>query len=150
MSRVVSIGLTILVAVGVAGAVAHEGATGVIGERMDGMKAAAEELKALTEMIKSPADFDRARVVQASQTVAKHAERIPALFPEGSMHPPSEASPEIWNDWDWFVSIAMELQEAAQALEIEATGEGPVDLRAGFNVMLETCKSCHEGFRIER
>ncbi|GAB5377796.1 MAG: hypothetical protein AcusKO_42580 [Acuticoccus sp.] len=47
---------------------------------------------------------------------AIRARRLRASFPEGSLHGPTEAKPEIWDEWDEFVSLANRLRRVADGL----------------------------------
>jgi len=137
--------------IGVTAVLAREGAEGVVQERMETMKTMGGEMKALADMLKAPETFNRERAVRAAAAVASHAEAIPAMFPEGSGEPPSEASPTIWNDWDGFASHATDLQETALAFEAATeSGAAPATLGPDFNTMARSCQGCHEDFRVTR
>jgi cytochrome c556 len=128
---------------------AHDGATGVVDQRMHVMKSMASEMKALSGMLKEPDAFDRKRAIKASRAVASHAESIPELFPEGSIDAPSKASEAIWSEWETFVTQSTDLKDAALAFETAAEdGAEPVELRRDFNAMANGCKACHEDFRL--
>ena len=110
---------TALRAAGVAGlitgavgaAMAHGNATGVVADRMNGMMKMARSIKQLTEAIDS-GSVEPPIVEQAAQTIRQHAgETMVALFPEGSLDAPSEASPAIWGNWQRFVELANRLDE---------------------------------------
>lgn len=76
-----------------------------------------------------------------------------AFFPEGSVDAArSTAAPKIWDDAEAFQAELTKFQAAGIAAA-EASGKtGPADLDA-FKVaimpVLGTCKSCHEGYRVE-
>jgi len=141
--------LAVCLAVGATAVIAHEGATGVVDERMGAMKSMASELKDLAGMFKAPDTFDHERAVESAQAVRWHAEGIPGLFPEGSAQSPSRASDAIWDEWDDFVSHAKDLQEAALEFGTAVeTGAAPAELKPGFDAMADGCKTCHEDFRL--
>jgi cytochrome c556 len=132
----------------VAGAVsAHEGATGVLKERMDAMKDMAQVSKAISQAVKDKRGLDdipaQARSIQ--QLAAKMADQ----FPRGSDTHPSEAKPAIWKNWSDFL-------KKAQALEAEAArlaSASPEDLKAlttQARRVIETCSACHEAYRATR
>lgn len=78
----------------------------------------------------------------------EHAAQIPKLFPEGSVHEPSEALTVIWDDWEQFMAIATELRETAAALSQEATSASqPSEIASRFAAVAQTCTDCHEQFR---
>lgn len=75
------------------------------------------------------------------------------FFPEGSLDPArSEASPKIWEDAAGFQAEIDKFIASASAAR-EASGRpGPADLEAFKTAMgpvMGSCKSCHEGFRVE-
>lgn len=128
---------------------AHQGASGIVKERMDAMKAIADATKALSQMIRGQAAFDATRAVAAAATIESHADDFDRLFPEGSTDHPSEALPAIWQDWEAFSELADELVQGAADLAASA-GDGPDGIRPSFAVVAGTCKSCHERFRLPR
>ncbi|GGB50488.1 cytochrome C556 [Roseibium aquae] len=76
------------------------------------------------------------------------------FFPEGSESGgDTTAAAAIWEDRAGF---AQELAKFASATggAMQASGkDGPADLdafKAAFGPVLQTCKSCHEGFRVKR
>lgn len=141
--------LSTCLTIGITAVAAHDGATGIVDERMDAMKSMAGDMKALAGMFKEPATFDRERAIEASQTLATHAENIPELFPEGSAHPPSRAAEAIWTDWDDFADDAESLKDAAVAFEARANaGAELAELKPAFDSMASDCQSCHQEFRL--
>ena len=141
-----------------AAAFAHSGATGVVKERMDQMKAVAASMKAIGGMIKGAVPYDAATVEIEAAKIAKHGgEALTRLFPEGTTKHPSEARAEIWTDWDRFSTIADDLARYAAALSKGAGNDrsvsaGGADLAAMspydlFMKVAGTCSACHEDFR---
>ncbi|XWN33057.1 MAG: cytochrome c [Devosia sp.] len=106
-------------------AVAHTGATGVVKERMDQMMAIGDANKALRAMFSGETPYDAVVVAQSAQTIRGHAgEALISLFPEGSLDGPTEAKPEIWENWDEFVTLANRLEHVAEGLA-RAADNGP-------------------------
>ncbi|WP_170575212.1 c-type cytochrome [Ruegeria atlantica] len=103
---------------------AHGGATGVVKERMDGMGVMKEAMKVLTPMMRGQVDYDATVVREWSEDISRHAgEALTKLFPEGSLDAPSEAKPEIWQDWEAFSTLADQLRVMADGLA-EASENG--------------------------
>ena len=103
---------------GVLAAYAHTGATGVYKERMDAMGDMGDVVKRLSAMMRGETAYDADAVKAGAKTIRSHAgSTMTGLFPEGSAHPPSEAKPEIWSDWDAFTALANQLETFAQGLE---------------------------------
>ncbi|WP_209010863.1 cytochrome c [Labrenzia sp. PHM005] len=131
---------------------AHGGATGIVKKRMDAMEAIGGNMKLAGQMLRGQKPYDAAALRQAAETIAENAgEKLTRLFPEGSLMPPTEARPEIWQDWDKFAGFSNDMKAAASELAIKA-GEGAEKgaVAAAFSKLAQTCKACHEAFRIEK
>ncbi|WP_114096079.1 c-type cytochrome [Thalassospira sp. CH_XMU1448-2] len=130
-------------------AIAHEGASGVVEKRMDGMKAIGQQIKIMVPMMKGALPYDPAKVAESAGIIEEHAgENFTNLFPEGSDEKPSEALADIWTDWSKFSDLATELQNSATALKTVAASNGSEDeFKGALGTMMRTCKSCHNSFR---
>lgn len=177
-----------------AAAYAHNGATGVVKERMDAMSTLGKSTKSLTEIMRGDVGYDAELVRKNAAQIQKHAgDSMTKLFPKDSLMKPSEARPTIWADWEEFETLAKRLETLAVGLAASAdnglmasgsvpaagmmgtdsmmssgdmmtsgnmmTGSGtlpdaadlasmPVD--GVFNMLAQTCASCHTKFRSEK
>lgn len=126
-------------------AVAHQGADGVVKERMELMKEVGQATRHLGEMAKS-GEIRPEDASEAADRLRAAAEKIPVVFKDRNLDAPSEALPEIWEDWSHFTDIAAQMAEAA------ATFRDPPDDAAAFRGAVaklgESCASCHERYRI--
>ena len=136
-----------LVAAGAA--LSHQGATGIVKERMEMMKDIGAAMKALAPMVRGQAAWDAGLVGRSAAVIASHARDLPEKFPEGSGGHPSEAGATIWRDWEGFVAEARALRAYAMALEAVA-GEGPEAAQPTFLDIAGTCRSCHEAYRVKQ
>ena len=68
-------------------AFAHSGATGIVKERMDAMKAIGAATKAIATLDWSDVDAARAKLKSAAAQIEGHAAEVVSLFNRGS-HPP--------------------------------------------------------------
>jgi cytochrome c556 len=129
-------------------ALAHEGATGVVKERMDLMKGQGKQMKVIGDMATAKNKYNAAKAAAAARDLEKTTKKIPDLFPEGSNKHPSEALDAVWKEWDRFKGDAQDAEAAAKALgaALEASGQ---DWKAAFQKMTDACKSCHETFRLK-
>jgi cytochrome c556 len=111
---------------------------------MDVMEDVGAVMKELGAMVKGESSFDAATVSRRAGDLKAHAAGMPALFPEGSIHGPSEALPSIWEDFEGFSRIASDLESAATVLSsvTDATA-----LSAALGAAGKTCKACHSDFR---
>ena len=127
---------------------AHQGATGVVKQRMDAMSDIAANLKSVNQMLRGSLDYDAESVRNAMQAISDHAAMLPHQFPEGTDAAPSEAAPSIWTDPDGFNAIFSELEMSAA--ELVTMAEDPDAVQQGFRSVAKTCKACHEDYRIDR
>jgi cytochrome c556 len=131
-------------------ALAHEGATGVVKERMDLMKRQQKDMKLLGEMAKGKTPFDGAKAAAAAKDLANTAKKIPDLFPQGSAGHPSDALPAIWEDWDHFTGNAGHLETNANALAEHLDGASGDGWTGALQKVTDSCKDCHESFRAKK
>ena len=94
----------------VGSAFAHSGASGIVKERMDNMKAIAGQMKVLGDMMKGEATFDHQAAKQATEALLEHASHVAKVFERRNLDHPTEALPLIWEDWEGFTAIAAEME----------------------------------------
>ena len=125
--------------------VAHEGAEGVVKERMDAMSAICKANKPIAAMARGRADFDLAEVQKQAAIMAEQAgQSFIDAFPEGSLMGKTEAKAEIWENFDDFSQFAMDLEANAMALsKIQSQDE----FAAAYKAVGSTCSGCHKKYR---
>ncbi len=105
-------------------------------------------------MMKGEIDYNPAAAKLAIASLNAAAMTFGDYFPEGSdMGADTTASPKIWEDPEGFKAELAKFQSATAAA-MQASGKaGPADLdafKAAVGPVLGTCKSCHEGYRIQQ
>jgi len=106
---------------------AHGGATGVVKERMDLMENLKGAMKTLKPIMREQEDYNVDSVKQSALIIRdKAGERMTKLFPEGSLKTPSEATTEIWTEWEEFQRLANNLERLGQALHKAADNDQPL------------------------
>jgi cytochrome c556 len=118
-----------LLLVSVIAAFGHNGATGIVGERMMGMMMLGEQVKVLAPIADKPGPQDLDKVREAAAMIEMHAgTAMTDLFPEGSIEAPSEAKPAIWERWEEFAAYSNQLGELGRELDdaAEAAAVPPV------------------------
>jgi cytochrome c556 len=127
---------------------AHEGATGVVKERMDAMTQAGKAVKDAGERIR--AGHDLSAIKQDAQVIATVTAGIGNQFPAGSDQHPTDAKPEIWTHWDDFAARAQALERESAVLEnVADTGDtGAVGRQ--FHTVGRICADCHDLYRVKR
>lgn len=126
-------GAIALCAVGAA-ALAHNGATGVVMERMTGMAAMRDVMRDLAPMMQQQVPYDTRRVQEHAATLMAHAgDNMVRLFPEEPIAAASFSKPEIWQDWDRFKGFSEELRLTAFGLATAAPNGlvAPASIAAG-------------------
>lgn len=138
---VVGTGAMLLIA---ASAFAHSGATGVVKERMDGMKEMSDAAKAIGAVKAGAIPFSFETLNLAGREIAKHGVAARSQFPEGSLTGPSEALPLIWSDRARFDLLMHQMIDAAEQLKVSADRDESMVLVDRIGA---TCKDCHATFR---
>lgn len=96
---------------------AHGGATGVVKERMDLMGNMKEAMKTLSAIYKGERAYDAETVRKAALVIRDHSgSAMTKLFPQNSIHGPSEAKPLIWQEWERFEKLANRQEAISQGL----------------------------------
>ena len=123
---------------------AHDGASGIIKERMDKFTSSKSQLKQIKAALIAK-DFEI--VTNSAADLRDWARVIPDYFPEGSGMPPSEASPRIWEEFDSFIATAKNHEIAAINLMNAAKAAQEAEAIEAFRVLAGTCSACHQKFR---
>ncbi len=129
-------------------ALAHEGASGIIKERMDAMGIMAKAMKDASRRIE--ANRNLAAIKADAEKISAIAPKIPGCFPPGSTQPPTDAKAEIWQRWDEFQTLAQRLRTESEALAAAAANGDPKAIGEQFRVLGRACTACHEPFRAKR
>ena len=111
---IMSIAFTIATLGGLGSALAHSGATGIVKERMDMFKRSQKNLKAIKSHIRAE---DYGSIAKLADEIREWAVKMPEYFPEGSNVKPSEASPNIWEDFSGFKRAAIKNETATKKLD---------------------------------
>lgn len=126
---------------------AHSGASGVVKERMDAMVSVGDAMKKITAMFKRQTPYDAKELARLSAVIANQGgSKLTKMFPEHSLDKPTEALPRIWERWDRFETLAMQLSERAITLEGAAPQMMP-NAMMSFMGLAKTCNDCHTEFR---
>ena len=123
---------------------AHEGATGVVKERMDKFKMSKTMMKQINVSLREN-DFEN--IEKSAQKLLSWSKEMSKYFPEGSDVSPSEASKNIWLDPNGFSKAIKNFEEASLELVNQAQAENSEDSIQSFRNLANTCKGCHQKFR---
>ena len=123
---------------------AQEDAIGIVKERKDLFKKSQQDIKALYSSIRSG---ELENVKTKAIALAKWGAVMPNYFPEGSGGGVSEASAEIWEDFEGFINAAKTFELSALSV-VDAVNQDAEDLViSAAKSVGNSCKSCHRKFR---
>ena len=123
---------------------AQEDAIGIVKERKDLFKKSQQDIKALYASIRSDELGD---IRTDAVALAQWGAVMPDYFPEGSGGGVSEASSEIWKNFDGFKDAAKTFELAALSVvaAVDQGNKGAIISTA--KSVGDSCKSCHRKFR---
>jgi cytochrome c556 len=131
----------------VGAALAHEGATGIVKDRMAMMQNMDAQLKAIQAMLSGWAQFDPTALRKYVAALHDSCHQSESLFPAGSQDRHSHAKPAVWDNPKAFHEEFQKLHAASEALvEIVADGDR-IDIAIAANDLQKTCDGCHATFR---
>ena len=84
-----------------------------------------------------------------AEIMAVNSERIPGLFPKGSLTDKSKAKPEVWEKWADFEQAAKKFQAESEKLRDAAKSKNEQltqDIVKDFG--RNACGQCHQPFRV--
>ncbi|MBV7407570.1 cytochrome c [Maritimibacter sp. DP1N21-5] len=117
----------------------------VIKARQAAMKTIGAQMKVLSDMSKGAAPFDATAANEALATMAATAETVPVLFETEAIEgTDTDASSDIWANWDDFVSKAEALQTAAQGASVSDESS----LGSAMGAVGGACGSCHKPYKL--
>ena len=123
---------------------AHEGAKGIIKERMDKFK----ESKQLMKKINVGLQNNNFKVIEESaQMLVLWSKEMHKFFPEGSDVSPSEASSDIWLNPEGFSQAIKNFELASLELINQSNTNDRDKTINAFRNLAGTCKGCHQKFR---
>ena len=125
----------------------HEGATGIIKERMDKFQQSKNLMRTIN---KSFSNNNFNVITQSAEKLNKWANEMHEYFPKGSeasSSNKSEASSNIWSEPEDFKK-AIKKFEIASAKLIKISREKNIDETvSSFREVAASCKGCHKQFR---
>jgi cytochrome c556 len=128
-------------------ATAHEGATGVVAQRMDVMKQMGQHMKALGAMVTGKTAFDQETAQRLAETMHQHCEHVMHMFPPGSEGHHSEATPAVWTNRAEFDARMRRFDAALEELMAAAASGDKAQLGTEFKAVGQECSGCHDTFR---
>lgn len=114
------------------------------------MEKSKDAAKPVGGMLKGEVEFNAETAMASFKTWAEIAGQFGELFPEGTETGyDTEAKKEIWTDRAGFDAELKKFSDAANAA-VAANPQILEELKAAAGPVFKTCKSCHEGYRVEK
>ena len=114
----------------------------LVDKRKENYQANKDNMRLIYNAIKSN-DLDQ--VIKSADVIESFAATMPSFFPEGSES--RGASDNIWLDFSGFEKSAKANEIAARALKVAAQENNIEELNNLFDVLSNTCKSCHRSYK---
>jgi cytochrome c556 len=138
--------LVALVAVGCATGSKSMSAIETVAERQRLMKNVGANWADIQNKVKAGAPDT---VAVNAEAISLHAQKIPSLFPEGSLTDKSKAKPDIWQKWPEFQAAAKNLENRAGTLRDQAVAKDGAAVTATVGTFgRDACATCHTPFRV--
>ncbi len=137
----------LVLAGGLYAAIAHEGASGIVKERMDAMEKMGGAMKQIGLMMKGIMPYDGAAVSQAAMVINQTSAGLEKLFPRGGDEKGSYTKPELWDNWDEFKLLTKATGEASEKLSEAAFDGTKKEVLPLFFGVGKSCKACHTKYR---
>jgi cytochrome c556 len=119
----------------------------VISYRQDVMRANGAHLGAIADILKYSLPY-QANIETHAKALSLGASLIESAFKDKVTEGPTDAKPEIWQNWDKFVKYADDLESTSDSLAKVAAGGGDSGaIGAELHKVAHACKQCHEDFR---
>ena len=127
---------------------AHEGAAGVVKQRMDEMEKIGRTVKRINERLKSKRGLGE--IGHDAEEIRTAAARMPSLFPQGSRDGHTEATAAVWDRQPEFIAAARVLEQEAEKLAAAVRSGTDGAVAAQFRSLTRACSGCHDIFRSKR
>jgi len=141
--------MVIVVALIAIPAFAHQGATGIVKERMQAMVDMKDAVAVIGNMLRGKTDYDQQAAGAAAGQLIRHGTLIREQFPDTpeSRQKVSEATDLVWVEKARFDGLAEEFVALAEALEAAIALDDAEAIRVVFGKTGKSCSACHEDFR---
>ena len=123
---------------------AHDGATGIVKERMDKFKLSKSIMRTINKSFEKE-DFNQ--IKKGAAQLKKWGLEMENYFPAGSDIKPSEANEKIWLEPESFKNAINKFTQASIELLKVANEQNLDGTIAAFRKVAGTCKGCHKQFR---
>lgn len=114
------------------------------------MEAQGGHLSAASRILRGQVPFQQALEAHAEALKAL-TEELDYIFPEGSDFGDTEAKLAIWDEPEAFAEAVAEAKQATERFHAAAAGDASTaELMQAFRAVGQSCKGCHDNFRMEK
>lgn len=132
-------------------ALGHDGATGIVKERMDAMKDMGRQSKLVARMFKGEVAFNKSELIKTADLFVSHGSKMDEQFPDTEMSrtgSKTEALPLIWEERADFTGHTERfLQDSEELVSTAESTDDVAVLRKVFLKTVKNCSGCHKRFR---
>lgn len=122
-------------------------AEGTLKYRQDLMSAIGSDMAAISDILKFRLPL-QANIETHASNIASNAGLMKSAFKAPISDGPTDAKPEIWQDWAHFEKDIAKMKAAAEKLsQTVAQGGDGAAIGAGLKTLGRTCGGCHKEFR---
>jgi len=107
------------------------------------------QMSVMAEMARGIREADDAAFVRAAKNLSFLSTMITDAFSVQMMVDDSLAKPEIWDNWDDFVSKADDLTAKAEEIAAVAEAEGFAGARGMVRGVGDACGACHKQYKVK-
>ena len=118
-----------------------------IRDRQTAFKVIGGDMTLLSNAINGSAAFDKAKFDQQVADLVQHAERPFAYF--GDNDKGGKSRPEVWLNPQGFDAEKQKFLAAVAAFQQANQHNDQAQIKATFNAISQTCKSCHDSFKVK-
>jgi cytochrome c556 len=152
MKRLVTVVL-LTVATGTTLAQSAAAPADLIKARQQGLKALGSAFKTIRDELKGGAP-DAGKIREAGAQIAKAGKAIEGWFPAGTgpgSDVKTDAKPDVWSDPAGFAAACDAfVREAAHSAQVFTGGNDQSAWNAAATALGQTCKGCHDKYRVKR
>lgn len=132
-------------------ALGHDGATGIVKERMDAMKDMGKQSKLVAKMFKGEVEFNQSELIKTADLFVTHGSKMDEQFPDTEMSrtgSKTEALPLIWEERaDFTERTERFLEDSEELVRTAGSTDDVTVLRKVFLKTVKNCSTCHKRFR---
>lgn len=118
--------------------------------RVKAFKAMLPDFETMGQMVKGEKPYDTATFKSSAAAFMAKSQQPFTHFSQDGAGKDGNAKPEVWSNSAGFQEEQSKFETAVAALNSAAAEENLDNIKAAFGPVGASCKSCHEGFKINK